>query len=130
MGERTKVAFGRAVSPRKPFLLIDEPTNHLDAAGKRLLGNYLAGKEGFILVSHDRSFLDRCTDHILAINRSDIQVQRGNFSSWWENKRQQDQLGLEQNQRLKGNSPVGSVGYRQKANWSDQVEKTKNRCSG
>ena len=124
-GERTKVLLAALFLHENHFLLIDEPTNHLDAAGRRLLGNYLVGKEGFILVSHDRSFLDRCTDHILAINRSDIQVQRGNFSSWWENKRQQDQLELEQNQRLKGEIRRLDQSARQKANWSDQVEKTK-----
>ena len=124
-GERTKVLLAALFLHENHFLLIDEPTNHLDAAGRRLLGNYLAGKEGFILVSHDRSFLDRCTDHILAINRSDIQVQRGNFSSWWENKRRQDQLELEQNQRLKGEIRRLDQSARQKANWSDQVEKTK-----
>ncbi len=124
-GERTKVLLAALFLHENHFLLIDEPTNHLDAAGRRLLGNYLAGKEGFILVSHDRSFLDRCTDHILAINRSDIQVQRGNFSSWWENKRQQDQLELEQNQRLKGEIRRLDQSARQKANWSDQVEKAK-----
>ena len=52
-------------------------------------------------------------------------MQRGNFSSWWENKRQQDQLELEQNQRLKGEIRRLDQSARQKANWSDQVEKTK-----
>ena len=101
-GERTKVLLAALFLNENHFLLIDEPTNHLDTAGRRLLGDYLAGKKGFILASHDRAFLDRCTDHILAINRSDIQVRKGNFSAWWEDKCRQDRLELEQNQRLKG----------------------------
>lgn len=62
-GEQMRLLLALLFARENRFLLIDEPTNHLDAAGRRLLGNYLAGKEGFILVSHDRSFLDRCTDH-------------------------------------------------------------------
>lgn len=53
---------------RNSFLLIDEPTNHLDAEGRAQVAEYLNGKKGFILVSHDRAFLDGCVDHILSIN--------------------------------------------------------------
>ena len=42
------------------FLLIDEPTNHLDLEGREKLAAYLSRKRGFLLVSHDRAFLDRC----------------------------------------------------------------------
>ena len=49
------------------FLLIDEPTNHLDAKARELVSAYLKNKKGFILVSHDRCFLDGCVDHILSI---------------------------------------------------------------
>ncbi|MDD3193639.1 MAG: ABC-F type ribosomal protection protein [Oscillospiraceae bacterium] len=124
-GERTKVLLAALFLNENHFLLIDEPTNHLDAAGRRLLGEYLAGKKGFILVSHDRAFLDRCVDHVLAINRADIQLQRGTFSSWWENKCRQDQLELEQNRRLKGEIRRLDRSARQKADWSAQVEKSK-----
>lgn len=124
-GERTKVLLAALFLNENHFLLIDEPTNHLDTAGRRLLGDYLAGKKGFILASHDRAFLDRCTDHILAINRSDIQVRKGNFSAWWEDKCRQDRLELEQNQRLKGEIRRLDQSARQKAIWSDRVEKSK-----
>ena len=83
-GERTKVLLAAMFLKENAFLLIDEPTNHLDLEGRRKLGSYLARKRGFLLVSHDRAFLDQCVDHILAINRTNIEIQRGNFSSWWE----------------------------------------------
>lgn len=124
-GERTKVLLAALFLNENHFLLIDEPTNHLDTVGRKLLGNYLAGKKGFILVSHDRAFLDLCVDHILSINREDIQLQRGNFTSWWENKCLQDQMELEQNQRLKGEIRRLDQSARQKAGWSDQVERSK-----
>ena len=41
------------------FMLIDEPTNHLDVYGRTVVADYLQKKKGFILVSHDRDFLNR-----------------------------------------------------------------------
>ena len=98
-GERTKVLLASLFLQQNHFLLIDEPTNHLDAEGRRLVADYLNGKKGFILVSHDRNFLDRCVDHTLSINRRNIEVQRGNFSSWQKNKQMQDEYELAENER-------------------------------
>ena len=85
-GEQTKTLLAALFLKENRFLLIDEPTNHLDTLAREKVGEYLAGKKGFILVSHDRAFLDRCVDHVLSINRADIEVQRGNYSSWQQNK--------------------------------------------
>ena len=81
-GEQTKLQLAVLFSKENNFLLIDEPTNHLDIRGRELVSQYLSTKKGFILVSHDRAFLDGCVDHILSINKSDIQVCKGNFSTW------------------------------------------------
>ena len=83
------------------FLLIDEPTNHLDAKARKSVAAYLKKKKGFILVSHDRRFLDDCVDYILSINRANIEVQRGNFSSWMSNFERLHEFDLAQNERLK-----------------------------
>ncbi len=64
------------------FALIDEPTNHLDGAGRRLLADYLHAKSGFLLVSHDRAFLDACCDHVVALNPDTVEVERASFSAW------------------------------------------------
>ena len=71
-GERTKLLLAALFLREDRFLLIDEPTNHLDVHGRELVSRYLSKKKGFILVSHDRSFLDRCIDHVLCLNRSTI----------------------------------------------------------
>ena len=89
-GERTKVMLAVLFSGENDFLLIDEPTNHLDMASREIVKRYLAVKKGFILVSHDRDLLDACIDHVLVLNRTTIEVQKGNFSSWWENKQRAD----------------------------------------
>lgn len=100
-GEQTKVLLAVLFLKENSFLLIDEPTNHLDLRTREIVSNYLKGKKGFILVSHDRVFLDNCIDHILSINRTNIEIQKGNFSSWWANKQLQDNYELAQNERLK-----------------------------
>ena len=84
-GEQTKVMLAVLFLRENHFLLIDEPTNHLDLHAREVVSAYLDKKKGFILVSHDRAFLDRCIDHILSINKTNIEIQQGNFSSWRQN---------------------------------------------
>ena len=67
-GEQTKVLIAALFLNEGHFLLIDEPTNHLDAKARKSVAAYLKKKKGFILVSHDRRFLDDCVDYILSIN--------------------------------------------------------------
>ena len=124
-GEQTKLQLAVLFSKENNFLLIDEPTNHLDIRGRELVSRYLSGKRGFILVSHDRSFLDGCVDHILSINKSDIQICRGNFSTWWENKARQDAFEQAENEKLKREISRLEETAREKATWSDRTEATK-----
>ena len=124
-GEQTKLQLAVLFSKENNFLLIDEPTNHLDIRGRELVSRYLRSKKGFILVSHDRSFLDGCVDHILSINKANIEVCRGNFSTWWENKCRQDAFEQAENEKLKKEITRLEETARQKANWSDRVEATK-----
>lgn len=124
-GEQTKLQLAVLFSKENQFLLIDEPTNHLDLPGRELVSRYLNTKKGFILVSHDRAFLDGCVDHILSINKASIQVCKGNFSTWMENKRRQDAFELAENEKLKREISRLEETSRQKAAWSDRVEATK-----
>ena len=124
-GEQTKLQLAVLFSKDNHFLLIDEPTNHLDIQGRELVSRYLNRKKGFILVSHDRAFLDGCVDHILSINKSDIQVCKGNFSTWWENKARQDAFEQAENEKLKKEISRLEATAREKANWSDRLEATK-----
>lgn len=124
-GEKTKVLLAALFLREDHFLLIDEPTNHLDREGRELVGRYLNGKKGFILVSHDRKFLDEAVDHILSINKADIEVQKGNFTSWYENKQRQEQYERSENERLKKDIRRLESAARQSGQWADQVESTK-----
>ncbi len=124
-GEQTKVLLAALFLNPGHFLLIDEPTNHLDARARQMVSAYLNKKKGFILVSHDRRFLDGCVDHILSLNRADIQVQSGNFSSWMENFERQQEFELAQNERLKKDITRLQKSARRSAAWSDRVEESK-----
>ena len=124
-GEQTKVLLAALFLNEGHFLLIDEPTNHLDAKARAMVAAYLQKKQGFILVSHDRRFLDGCVDHILSLNRADIEVQSGNFSSWFANFQQRQALEEAQDQRLRKDIKRLEQSARRTAAWSDRVEASK-----
>jgi len=126
-GEQTKTLLAGLFLRENSFLLIDEPTNHLDMAARGTVARYLSGKAGFILISHDRAFLDDCVDHILSINKADIEVTGGNFSSWWEQKKRRDAFELAQNERLEQEVSRLKQAAARTASWSDKVEKSKNQ---
>ena len=124
-GQKSKIAFARVLYSKSEILLLDEPTNHLDTAAREKVSEYLNKKKGFILVSHDRRFLDGCVDHILSINRADIEVQSGNFSSWMENFERRQESELLQNERLKKDISRLQKSAERSAGWSDHVEASK-----
>lgn len=125
-GEQTKVLLAALFLNEGHFLLIDEPTNHLDAGAREKVSAYLKKKKGFILVSHDRRFLDGCVDHILSLNRATIEVQTGNFSSWMENFERQQEFEAAQNEKLKKDISRLQQSARRSSDWSDAVERSKN----
>ncbi len=124
-GEQTKVLLAALFLREHNFLLIDEPTDHLDLEAREAVSKYLKSKKSFILVSHDRHFLDSCIDHVLAINKTNIDVQSGNFSSWWKNKELNDQYEISENDILKIDIERLTEASRQTASWSEKIEKSK-----
>lgn len=125
-GEQTKALLGAMFLKENSFLLIDEPTNHLDVEARKKLSNYLKKKKGYILISHDRSFLDNCIDHILSINKTNIEIQKGNFSSWLQNKELQDNFEIAENEKLKKDISRLSSSAKRTTGWSNSVERSKN----
>lgn len=124
-GEQVKILLISLFLKGNNFLLIDEPTNHLDSETRDNLVKYLEKKKGFILVSHDRNFLDKVVDHIISINNTNIDIQKGNFSSWQENKVRQDNFELTQNEKLIKDINRLEVASKNTAKWSDKIEKSK-----
>ncbi len=124
-GEQTKVLLAALFLNEGRFLLIDEPTNHLDTQARELLSAYLNKKKGFILVSHDRRFLDGCTDHILSLNRANIEVQSGNFSSFMENFEKRQLFERAKADRLQTDIKRLKQTAGRTATWAERVETSK-----
>lgn len=124
-GEKTRVLLSAHFLNEGEFQLIDEPTNHLDIEAREQLAEYLKGKKGFILVSHDRALLNACTDHTMAINRSTITVTSGSYGTWKENFERQEMFELSRNEQLKKDiRRLNKAAERSKV-WSDKTEKKK-----
>ncbi len=124
-GEQVKLLLAALFLKKHRFLLIDEPTDHLDADGRRAVARWLAGKTGFILVSHDRAFLNEAVDHILAINRADIELQKGNYASWRQQRTLQDEHEKAENKKLEGSIGRLQAAAKRTEKWSDAIEKSK-----
>ncbi len=125
LGQRTKIMLAVLFSGEGDFLLIDEPTNNLDAQARQTIRGYLASKKGFILVSHDAALLDAVVDHVLVLNRCSIEVQAGNFTSWWENKEKADSHARRENEKhLKEISHMKQAADKV-SRWADKSENSK-----
>ena len=124
-GEKTKLLLAALFLRANSFLLLDEPTNHLDNEARKKIGDYLCKKSGFILVSHDRELLYKCTDYTISLNKTSIDVEKGNFSVWYENKHNRDEYELRENKRLKKEIKSLEAAARRAGEWSCKAEKGK-----
>jgi lincosamide and streptogramin A transport system ATP-binding/permease protein len=100
-GEQTRVLIAGLFAAPDAYPLIDEPTNHLDSEGRRRLADYLAGKPGFLLASHDRAFLEAAVDHVVAIESGKVSVHAARFSVWLRERDARRSLEQRQNEQLK-----------------------------
>lgn len=92
-GWRMRVMLARMLLKKPDLLMLDEPTNHLDLPSIQWLEKYLQDYEGtFILVSHDRYFLDRTVNLIAEVANSTITLYPGNFSNYLGEKGMRDEL--------------------------------------
>jgi len=126
-GERTKVLLAILFLDDYGFQLIDEPTNHLDIEGRKIVSDYLKSKKGFIVISHDKTFLNPVIDHVISINRADVDVYKGNFDTWESAKNRQDNHELEQKTQLKKDISRLHATAVKRENWSNAAESQKNK---
>jgi len=90
-GERARLMLAKVLRRGGNLLVLDEPTNDLDLPSLRMLEEALADFDGSVLVvSHDRYFLDRICDQIIAFEDGGTFVQPGNYSYYLEKKRERD----------------------------------------
>jgi ATP-binding cassette subfamily F protein uup len=83
LGERRRVALGRALLGRADVLALDEPTNHLDATTVEWLETRLSMWPGaLIVVTHDRYFLDKVATRILEVDRGRVHAYEGDYGEF------------------------------------------------
>ena len=86
-GQKTRLAMAKILLEKNDLLILDEPTNHLDIDILAWLENYLLGYRGTLLVvSHDRSFLDKIATNVYEISRNKIHHYKGNYSWFLQEK--------------------------------------------
>lgn len=87
-GQRTKIAFLKLLLSKPDILLLDEPTNHLDIEAVEWLEEYLKNyKKAFVVVSHDRMFLDNVATTVYEIEYGKTYKYTGNYSAFCEGKK-------------------------------------------
>ena len=89
-GERKRAALAGAFALEPDVMLLDEPTNHLDIDGiERLEELIIAGSPAVIVVTHDRSFLDRVATRIVELDRGMLRSYQGNYAAYERRKAEQ-----------------------------------------
>ena len=89
-GQRTKIALLKLLLSKPDLLLLDEPTNHLDVEAVTWLEGYLKNyKNAFIVVSHDRFFLDKVANVVYEIEYGETHRYKGNYTNFTVLKRQE-----------------------------------------
>lgn len=82
-GQKTRVALGKILLSDANLLLLDEPTNHLDIESVEWLEDFLKSYNGaFIVISHDRYFLDRVTNKTFELENMRFRSYNGNYSTY------------------------------------------------
>lgn len=86
-GERTRLALCQLLLSPSNFIILDEPTNHLDMQSKEILKSALVNYEGtFIVVSHDREFLEGLTNRIWDIEKESLKIHHFSLNEYLQYK--------------------------------------------
>lgn len=95
-GQKKRVAIAKALIQPADLLILDEPTNHLDNETVEWLETFLAGYKGSLLmVTHDRYFLNRVTNHIFELDNGKLYVYEGNYETYLEKKAEREEIALQ-----------------------------------
>jgi len=129
-GEKRRLHLMYILYQNPNFLIFDEPTNDLDLPTLTVLENFLQQFQGsLIIVSHDRYFMDRIVDHILAFEGDGkIKDFVGNFSEYREAKSREEALGKSapKTEPVKETAPVANIsqnsGKKKKLSFKEQKE--------
>lgn len=94
-GQKKRAALCKVLLQKPDILILDEPTNHLDNKMSDWLENYLKSFRGVLLmVTHDRYFLDKVTNHIWEVEGGKVYYYDENYSGYLERKAEREERGL------------------------------------
>ncbi|MDF2591884.1 MAG: transporter [Clostridia bacterium] len=94
-GEKTRFKLGEALDNNSVIILADEPTSNVDMEGIELMAEKFRQYDGaLVVISHDRSFLDKLCNLILEVEDGKVKIYKGNYSSYREQKIQENERAL------------------------------------
>lgn len=94
-GQKKRAALCKVLLQKPDILILDEPTNHLDNKMSDWLENYLRSFRGVLLmVTHDRYFLDKVTNHIWEVDGGKVYYYDENYSGYLERKAEREERQL------------------------------------
>jgi ATP-binding cassette subfamily F protein 3 len=109
-GEKARVALAKTILGKGNYLLLDEPTNHLDISSVNMLIQALNAYEGtYVVVSHDRYFIQHTANKIWEIEHGKIKQFDGSYDEWEEFKRRREKEASQQKQSNASNAKSESV---------------------
>ncbi len=92
-GQRKRVAMARVLMEEPDLLILDEPTNHLDLETVEWLENMISERfQNVLIVTHDRYFLDKLTNHIIELNNGETFKYKGNYAYFLEKKAEREEI--------------------------------------
>ncbi len=102
-GEKRRIAMAKALVSRPDLLIMDEPTNHLDPEAIEWVIEYLSNFKGaFLVVTHDRYFLDRITDTIVEVANGKMYTYEGNYTDYLLSKAERQSVEERQEEVRQG----------------------------
>lgn len=120
-GQKTKLALAKLLLSNSNLLLLDEPTNNLDIESIEWLENFLINYKGsFIVISHDRYFLDKVTNETLELENHNLSLFPGNYSKYLEIKKEKAESDLKKySQQQKEINRIQGI-IEQQTTWSQE----------
>ena len=130
-GERMKMRLSAALSAKSEVVLLDEPTNHLDGKSLDELVRIINARNAtYLIVSHDRHFIDQTADFVFEIEHRKLTVYTGNYSAYREKKEMnraiQEQHFIQQQRKI----AMVEEQMAQLENWSEKAHRESTKKGG
>lgn len=130
-GERMKMRLAAALAEDNELILLDEPTNHLDRESLDELVKVInEGKATFVIVSHDRHFIDRTADFVFEIERGKLTVYEGNYSAYREKKERDREIQAAQYEQQQRKIEMVEGQIAQLSEWSAKAHANSTKKGG